>query len=78
MPPQTLEELARHDVPPLPVDFEPLFHERLNHSLVALHVLDFLVRGLPYAFLHFGRAVLGLVIYSIAGKHLHEKRRSKR
>ena len=76
MPPsQSFEQLADVEVPPLPTDFDRAFHQRLNHSLVALQMLDLLVRGLPYAFGQFGRAVLGLIVYSFTGHFVQEKKR---
>ena len=63
-----LDRLAEHEVPPLPESFERQVHERVNHALVVLHVLDLAVRGLPWAMLCFGRAVIGLVMMTLSGR----------
>jgi hypothetical protein len=63
-----LERLAEQEIPPLPESFEQRVHERVNYSLVMLHVLDLAVRGMPWAMLQFGRAVVGLVMMSLSGR----------
>ena len=63
-----LERLAEQEIPPLPDSFEQRVHERVNYSLVVLHVLDLAERGMPWAMLCFGRAVIGLVMMSLSGR----------
>lgn len=62
-----LEQLAQGEVPPIPQTFDRQVHQRLNVRLIALHLLDFAVRGLPYAMVHFTMAVLSLVVFTITG-----------
>jgi len=73
--PNLFEELAEQEIPPLPADFGKEVHERVNRTLVALQILDLLWRGLPLAFLHFGRAVIGLLVFTLSGKFPVEKKR---
>jgi hypothetical protein len=63
-----LEKLADIEVRQPPPEFDRQLHERLNRSLVSQHLLDLLVGGLPWAMLHFARALVGLVIFSLTGK----------
>ena len=64
------EQLAELDVPPPPVEFDRQLHHRLNRTLVAMQVLDLIVRALPWALWHFGRALLGAVVFTLRGKYL--------
>ena len=63
-----LEQLAKADVPPVPETLDQQVHQRLNYLLLVLHVLDFMVRAAPFAVLHFGRALIGLVRFSLTSK----------
>jgi hypothetical protein len=63
------EQLAERDVPPPPVDFDRLLHSRLNKHLVALHVVEFAFRVVPYGMALLGRAVLGFVQVTLTGRH---------
>lgn len=64
------EQLAEWEVPPPPVEFDRQLHQRLNRTLVAMQVLDLIVRALPWALWHFGRALVGAVVFSLRGKYL--------
>lgn len=68
-------ELAEVPVPPLPADFDSVVHRRVNRSLIAMHVLDFVVHGLPWAMLQFGKGVIGLMVFTLTGQHLVEGRK---
>lgn len=68
------EQLAEHEIPPMPEDFDSSVHQRVNRSLVVLQMLDLLWRGLPLAFVLFGRAVIGMIVYSFTGKFPNEKK----
>ena len=76
--PNLFEELAERDIPPLPADFGQAVHQRVNRSLVALQLLDLLWRGLPWAFLHFGRGLIGLLAFTLTGKFPVDKNREAR
>ena len=64
-----LERLAELEVPPPPVQFDTQLHERVNRSLVRAQLVDLLVRGFPWAMLHFARAVVGLIAYTLTGRY---------
>jgi hypothetical protein len=64
-----LEQLAEIEVPTLPAEFDRKVHRRLNHRLLLSHLADLAVRGLPFAFLHFLQALVGLVTFSLTGQH---------
>ena len=59
-----LERMANDDVPPPPATFDRDVHERVNHTLAALHV-------------HFLRAVGGLIGFSITGRFSKTKQTTK-
>lgn len=63
------EQLAEHEVPPVPQTLSRGVHRRLNRALVVLHVVEFVLCVLPYAMVHFGRAVWGLMVRSVFGRY---------
>ena len=64
-----LDQLAEWEVPPPPATFDAQLHERVNRSLVAAQLVDLAVSGLPWALLHFGRALVGLVSFTLCGRY---------
>ncbi len=62
------DKLADHDVPPVPADLERGIHDRVNNSLLGVHVTEFLFQAVPYAALHFLLAVIGLLGLTLAGR----------
>ena len=67
------ELLAEKDVPPVPADFDRQVHSRVNDSLIAVHVTEFVFQVVPYAILHFVQAVIGLVGFTLAGEFPHDR-----
>jgi hypothetical protein len=63
-----LEQLAQSDVPPMPGEFDRQLNDRLNGALVAVQVADFLLRALPWAMMHFGQALWGLMSLTFLGR----------
>lgn len=63
------QQLASDEVPPPPVEFDHQLHERVNKSLVSLQVVDLAVRAMPWAMMHFARAVLGALVFTISGRY---------
>jgi hypothetical protein len=55
------EQLADLEVPPAPSseEFDRQLHERVNRSLVTGQLIDLGVKGMPFALLHFVRALVG-------------------
>lgn len=51
------------------MEFDHQLHERVNKSLVSLQVVDLAVRAMPWAMMHFARAVLGAVAFTISGRY---------
>lgn len=74
MPQDIFEQLAQLNVPPPPPQLDRAVHDRVNRSLVALHLADLLLRGMPWAMLHFGRAVIGLIGLTLRGKSGDDRR----
>jgi hypothetical protein len=72
-----LDRLADWEVPPPPAAFDAQLHERVNRSLVTSQLLDLLVSGLPWALLHFGRALMGLLVFTLSG-HYETKSKDRR
>jgi hypothetical protein len=71
------ELLAEKDVPPVPANFDREVHSRVNDSLLAMQVMEFLFQVVPYALLHFGQGVIGLVGFTLAGGFPHDSRDRK-
>jgi hypothetical protein len=65
------EKLAELEVPPPPEadHFDRQLHDRVNRSLVAGQLVDLATGGLPWAILHFSRALLGLVTLTLTGRY---------
>jgi class 3 adenylate cyclase len=63
-----LEQLSKLDVPAPPVEFDRQFHRRLNHALLVQQTLDLVVRAMPWAILHFARALAGAIGYTLTGR----------
>ncbi len=71
-----LEQLGKAEIPPVPEALDRQVHQRLNYVLLVLHVLDFMLRAVPFAVLHLGRGLLGLVRYTLTSRF--ESRRDSR
>lgn len=56
-----LERLREAEVPEVPADIDLRIHQRLNTSLVLNHLVDFVCRALPYAFVEFAKPLSDLV-----------------
>jgi hypothetical protein len=64
-----LERLADLEVPPPPAQFDTQLHDRVNRSLVRAQIVDLMVRGFPWAMVHFARAVVGLIGFTVTGRY---------
>ncbi len=73
-----LEQLADLEVPPPPLHFDRQLHERVNRSLVISQAVDLLVSGLPWAMLHFARAVVGLIAFTLTGRYESKSKNKRR
>lgn len=62
------DDLSQLEVPPVPADFNPRLHERLNRALLWLHASDFVLRAAPRALGQFFVAWLGLAAYTLTGR----------
>ena len=62
------EQLSQREVPPPPSNLGKRVHERVNQALTLLHVFEVLFKVMPYALLHFGLALVGLISYTITGR----------
>ncbi|MEO8496934.1 MAG: hypothetical protein ABI614_17825 [Planctomycetota bacterium] len=67
-----LQSLANEDVPDRPPELSRQVHQRLNPWLVTLHLAEFALQTLPYAFYHFLRALLGACLFSLTGEFRNE------
>ena len=63
-----LDSLAEHDVPPVPDEFSEQIHQRLNRALLATHLIDLAVGGVPYLAMHFLRGVGHLITATVTGR----------
>ena len=69
MPQNLLEQLGQQQVPAPPVKLRRELRERMNTTLIALHLADFVLRGLPFAVMHFAQALGGLLAYTLTGTY---------
>ena len=67
-----LDSLAGDDVPDRPRELSHQVHQRLNPLLVTLHLAEFCLQTLPYAFFHFLKALLGACLFSLTGEFRNE------
>jgi hypothetical protein len=72
------DRLADLEVPPPPARFDEQLHERVNRSLVATQFLDLAVKALPWALLHFARAVVATIAYSLIGRYESNTKNQRR
>lgn len=72
-----LDRLAKREIPPVPAGFDRGVHERVNRALLAAHLLDFMVAGVPYLVGHLSRAVVSFLVGSLTGKFEDDRRRSE-
>jgi hypothetical protein len=65
------DRLAELEVPPAPDTdrFDRQLHERVNRSLVVGQLTDLVVAGLPWALVHFLRALVGFAAFTITGRY---------
>jgi len=68
------EKLADAPVPPPPASFDTGLHARINRQLLVGHLLDFTLQAVPFAIVHFARAVGALAVTMISGKFTSETR----
>ena len=62
------DRLAESEVPPPPAQFDAQLDKRVNRRLMETQLLDLMLVGLPWAFVHFSRAVVGLIALTITGR----------
>ena len=70
-----LEQLADSKVREPPPDFSQRLHERLNRTLAVQHVIDFFLGAIAWSAVHFFRAALGWLLFTITGKFPNRDRR---
>jgi len=75
--PDLLEQLADHEVPPVPVRFDAELHQRVNRGLLGASLAELVLRAIPFAALHLAGAVWGLVRFTLTGRYGHERRDDK-
>ncbi len=64
-----LDQLSRQDIPEPPPKLRQSVRSQMNSTLVLLQVLDLLLRGMPFALLHFAKAVAGLLLFTLTGTY---------
>jgi hypothetical protein len=67
------EQLAQSEIPPPPPEFDRQLHERVNRTLIVTQLIDLALSAMPWAMLQLGRALLGIVTFSLTG-HYGSKR----
>lgn len=66
------DQLGEQRVPERPPEFRRRLHERINVNLTVVHVVEFAVRVLPFAFYHFFTCLCGAVYFSLTGRHFEK------
>jgi hypothetical protein len=64
-----LQSLADDNIPERPSKLGDRVHHRLNPFLLTLHLAEFVLQALPYAFFHFLKALIGACLFSLTGKY---------
>ena len=64
-----LDQLADHEIPAAPADFQQRLHGRLNDWLLIVHLGDLIVGAFPYAVRLFAHAVGGMLQMTLTGKY---------
>ncbi|MCA9121729.1 MAG: hypothetical protein H6822_35950 [Planctomycetaceae bacterium] len=72
MPHDLLRTLANDGVPDRPCEMSRRVHHRLNPLLMTLHLAEFVLQTLPYAFFHFLKALFGACLFSFTGEFRNE------
>ena len=72
MPNDLLDLLSRDDVPKSPRGLSKQVHDRLNPRLLALHLAEFAVAVVPFAFFHFLKAMAGAFVFTLTGDFQNE------
>jgi hypothetical protein len=72
------ESLADLEVPQPPVQFDEQLHERVNRSLVITQMIDLFTGAVPYAALGFGRAALGMIVFTLTGRYEPKQKHRRR
>lgn len=63
------DELGEQPVPERPAEFRHRVHDRLNRQLTVVHLVEFMVRVLPFAFFHLSQSLAGAVWFSLTGQY---------
>lgn len=69
------QKLAEIPVPPPPIKFDADLHQRINKRLLIGQIFDLFFCVTGHAVLHFGRAVVALVMYTITGQFQSKPRK---
>ena len=72
-----LERLAELEVREPPPEFDRQLHQRLNQTLTAQHVLDFIAGAVPWATVCLLRALVGWFTFTLTGKFDDQRRPGK-
>lgn len=67
------ERLADSNVPPVPADFDKHVHDRVNDTLLGVHLLEVVCQVVPYAFVQFLEGLIGLVGITLSGEFPNDR-----
>ncbi len=70
-----LDQLSDLEVPPPPAEFGKQLHDRVNHWLVIAHLVELACGAFPLAVMELGRALCGLVRFTLTGKYENSERK---
>jgi|GEM_PF-2506430 len=73
-----LEQLAGHEVPPIPEEFDEQLHGRVSRNLLIHDLVDLGLRATPWAMGIFAQSVVDLFGFTLSGRLQNEHRRRRR
>jgi hypothetical protein len=62
------QQLAKVDVPPVPVHFDHEVRRRVNNALLVVQLIELATKGFLYACAEFSRPLIDLLLFSASGK----------
>lgn len=73
-----LQQLADHEVPPVPETFDENLHGRVNRTLLSRDLVDLGLRATPWAMGIFAQAVVDLLGFTVSGRLRNERPKRSR
>ena len=69
-----LDQLADRDVPPPPEVLDRAVHDEINRTLLWQQAAELCLKATPWVLGHFVQAAVGVIRYTLTGRHTPRKR----